>query len=79
MILLLDVQAILPNRREDILGDPILEGFGLLLVAPHDELVEARLGDDRLVGVAAITLSQLEGFHLVSSEVGTEAGGSLGG
>lgn len=38
-----DIAAILADRREDNLGDPVLEGLRLGSVAPHDELVEGAL------------------------------------
>ena len=33
------------RSRQDLFRDPILKRLGLRLVAPHDELVEATLGD----------------------------------
>lgn len=46
LLLTHDVGTVLTDAREDFFRYPVLEGFGLGLVATHDELVEAGFGDD---------------------------------
>lgn len=46
LLLAHDVHAVLAEGGEYFTGHPVLEAFGGGLVRAHDELVEARLGDD---------------------------------
>lgn len=46
------VVAVLADRRQDHLRDPVLERLRLRLVGAHDELVEAGLGDEVPGGLA---------------------------
>jgi hypothetical protein len=40
----------LADRREDVAGDPVLEGAGFRLGGPHDQFVEAGFADEQRVG-----------------------------
>ena len=42
-----DVAARLADARDDLVGNPALEGFGLGLAAAQDERVQAGFADDR--------------------------------
>ena len=46
LLLTHNVTPVLPGRRENLLGDPVLEVVGDGFVRAHDDLVEAALGDD---------------------------------
>lgn len=60
LLLTHDVAAVLADRREHHAGHPVLKGFRLRLVGPHDQLVEAALGD-QLHRQAPLTLYLMKG------------------
>lgn len=45
MLLTMDVTTVLPDRREDDLGHPVLELLALWFVGAHGELLETTLGE----------------------------------
>ena len=72
-LLLFIVRSVLADGREDNLRYPVLEGFGFRLVGAHDQLVEARFGDDRNRYHLRPTHS---GLLIVTVNVGLETLGS---
>ena len=46
LLLASDIRAVLANRWQNFAAHPVLECAGLGFVRAHDELVEARLGDE---------------------------------
>lgn len=70
------VIAVFADRKQDDLRDPVLERLRLRLVAAHDQLVEAALGDDYLARIPPHTVTQGDGIPLAGIEVAGHPTGS---
>jgi len=70
-----DVPAVLADSWQDNLSHPVLEHLGLGLVTPHDQFVEATLGDQGRHRTAH-TLYPMKGFLSVTQ--GTDGVGRVG-